>query len=461
MTRNFPRRAAYVSAMLRRLSLCLLPALCLPLHAADPVYEWVASGGGPKNDKIRAVTFDREGNAFLAGETTDDGTFGGLPRTGAGSMDFLLAKVSPAGQVLWVRSFGGGLIDRAYGVATDAAGHAYVTGHFQSTDAQVLGSTLPNAGDYDIHVAKYSPEGELLWIRTAGGKGYDYGHGIALDEKGDVIVAGAISGESRFGDTVVNAGSTGRAFFAAKYSPGGELRWVRASEGRLSGSAHGVAVDGQGSIYLGGNGSGAGSFGGMALDMGARASLVLKLTPDGAPVWAATNAGAGAHEITADKTGRVWAAGMFKGEAVFGSEKKTTTGPNDNDGFLCHYSPEGKLQWTRVVSGPGTDYCLGVATDHTGRVFVTGEFSATAAFAGRVLVSQGGTDIYTAAFDERGGLEWIVANGGPRGDNAYTIAWHPSGRLVIGGSCTAPVPFGARVMDQEGGSQAYGASLKW
>ena len=116
------------------------------LHAATPSFEWVAAGGGEKSDKTRAVTFDREGNVFLAGETTGDGVFGDLKRTGLGSTDFFLAKVSKEGRFLWVRSLGGSLIDRGYGVVTDATGNAYVTGHFQSTDAQANGQPLPNSG---------------------------------------------------------------------------------------------------------------------------------------------------------------------------------------------------------------------------------------------------------------------------------------------------------------------------
>ena len=62
-------------------TLCLLLLLATSLHAATPTFEWVAAGGGAKNDKTRAVTFDREGNVFLAGEATDDGTFGDQKRT--------------------------------------------------------------------------------------------------------------------------------------------------------------------------------------------------------------------------------------------------------------------------------------------------------------------------------------------------------------------------------------------
>jgi hypothetical protein len=91
---------------------------------------------------------------------------------------------------------------------------------------------------------------------------------------------------------------------------------------------------------------------------------------------------------------------------------------------------------------------------------VTGEFSATATFAGQTLTSLGSTDIYTAAFDEKGAVEWIVTAGGARGDNAYSMAWHPSGRLIFSGACVAPATFGGKEMASPGGAEAYGAVLR-
>ncbi len=454
--------------MNRTLSSLVAVGTCLSVlspfaHAEPSGFEWIVSGGGEKNDKTRAVTFGPDGGVYLAGETTGDGAFGDRERKGLGGTDFFLARVSPEGGVLWVRSLGGSLTDRGYGVVTDPSGNAYVTGHFESTDARVDGELLPNQGDYDVFVAKFSPEGEVLWIRTAGGSGYDYGHGIALDFNGDVIVTGAVAGEARFGDTVINPGGTGRPIFCAKYSSEGELRWARGSSGGFSGSGHGIGVDAAGNLYLGGNGNGKGQFGDLAIEARGPSALVLKLDPSGEALWVSLTPGTpstGFHEITVDAEGRIWCAGMFKGSVTFADQTWKTTGDKDSDGILAHFSRDGILQWSRAIQGPATDYCLGVATDGTGRVFVTGEFSGEATFAGEPLTSEGATDIFTAALGEAGGLQWCVESGGAKGDNAYTMAWHPDGRLVIGGGCTAPAAFGERTMDAPGAAQAYGAVLR-
>ncbi len=439
-----------------------LALLATSLHAATPTFEWVAAGGGAKSDKTRAVTFDREGNVFMAGETTDEGTFGDLTRAGLGGTDFFLTKVSKEGKFLWVRSLGGSLVDRGYGVATDAAGNAYVTGHYQSTDAQANGQPLPNAGDYDVFIAKYDTLGALIWIKTAGGKGYDYGHGIVVDSKGDIIITGAVAGEAKFGDVTVNAGSTTRPIFCAKYDSEGNLKWVKATGGKFSGSGHGLGVDANDAIYIGGSGGGTGTLDSVTLESKSQAGIVLKLSPTGEGIWAATLPGvpsAGFHEITVDTAGRTWCAGMFKGVLNGGPVQTTGDKDKDNDGVFAHFSPEGKLVWSHVIQGPATDYCLGVATDNTGRCFVTGEFSETATFAGQTLKSQGATDIFTAAFDVKGGLEWLVQTGGAKGDNAYCMAWHPSGKLIFSGAGVAPATFGGQTLTSPGGAEAYGAIL--
>lgn len=432
-----------------------------PNAAADgATCEWVFGGGGGEHDKTRAVAFDRAGNVFLASECVGDAVFGEHARRGAGGMDMVLVKLDPAGRAVWVSGLGGNKTDRAYGADTDAAGNVYVTGHFESDDLTVDGAVLPNAGGYDVFTAKYSPEGRLLWVRTAGGSGYDYGHGLVVDGKGDIVITGAVQGDAAFGSERIDG--KGSSIFCAKYGPGGELKWLRASSG-VTGSGHGIDVDGGGNLYLGGNVSGKGAFGPVAIDAPGQSALVLKLTPAGEAVWASVipgSHGALYHEITCDASGRVWGVGMFKGSVAVAGETFASSGEKDNDGLIVHLDPAGAVKWARHLHGPGTDYCLGVATDERGNAFVCGDFNADTALAGKSLATRGSGDIFLAAFDPAGALRWVRLAGGVKNDSAYPLVFRAPDELVFAGAFSAPAAFGGREVKQSGASDLYGAKWK-
>lgn len=450
-------------------------AAVVPLNGADPgvgtptppsvkkaEVDWVTGYGSLTSDKTRAVGVDKAGNVYMAGESNGEASFGSLSAPGLGGMDSFVAKISISGEPLWVRSFGGSKIDRAYGVVADSHGNVYVTGHFQSTDVQRDGKELPNRGDYDVFLIKYDAAGNEQWVRTAGGAGYDYGHGVALDPNEDVVITGAIQGEAHFGAKRLNEGSTTRTIFAAKYNSEGALKWATAGAG-IGGSGHGLGIDANGNIYIGGNCTGTGSYGPVKLEaLEGGAGLVLKLSSSGEAQSATLFPGIGTtvHEICADDSGRVWVAGMFKQRVQIGQTALSSSGPANSDGFCAALDPSGTVQWAHGLHGEGVDYCLGVCTDGAGRAFLTGELSREAMLAGQSLKSAGATDIFVAAFSPTGALQWTEVWGGEKGDNAYTIAWHYSGFLVIGGACTGPANFGDKIMSRPNGAEAYAAKLR-
>ncbi|MBM3826940.1 MAG: hypothetical protein FJ410_09535, partial [Verrucomicrobia bacterium] len=239
----------------------ILPAQSVPSPAS---FDWVASGGGLRSDKVRGLTVGPDGAVYIAGESYGEVTFGKDVIAGLGDCDTFLTKLSPQGVPQWTRLSGGPKTDRAYGVAVGRGGDVYVTGHFMGEVARFGEVEVKGMGDYDAYLACYSAEGALRWVRTAGGKGYDYGHGVAVDSSGDVIIAGALVGEADIGGRKVDTGKSA-GLFCAKYSPDGELRWARVSKGLGGASAHGVAVDGQGRIVIAGLVRGAGEFAGRSI----------------------------------------------------------------------------------------------------------------------------------------------------------------------------------------------------
>lgn len=429
---------------------------------AAPEFEWLFSGGGKAHDKTRAVNVDAQGNALLAGEFTGPAKFGAVEVSGAGLLDFCVAKCDPQGKLLWVRSGGGSGTDRAYAVAADASGNVFAGGHYDSTDADFSGVKLRQAGGYDAFVAKYDVSGNLQWIRTAGGAGYDYVHALAVDTEGSVVVSGAVVGGVDFGDMHVDG--VGSRLFCAKYDNNGKLLWVKTTTGAASGSGHGVAVDKAGNIYVGGMNRGVGAFGDKPLKSpSGQDSLVAKLSRDGDVLWVALSHGDGSflvHEITSDAQGRVWASGMFKGRATFAEQSVSSTGEKDSDAFIAHYSTDGALKWARFGQGPGTDYGLGVATDGKGQAFLCGTFAESFSLAGGTLQSRGGGDIYVAAFSESGALNWLTQAGGKVGDNAYSMVYNGAHGLLLGGAFSGTANFGGIEGQDTGGSDLYVVKMK-
>src|SRR5207248_2702311 len=128
--------------------------------------------------------------------------------------DMFVAKYGPDGRVLWVRKAGGDHLDQGYGIATDKEGNVYVTGYFQDKAAfggtELTGNTYADPGrDYDndygdMFIAKYTSEGNLAWVRRAGGQGKNAGNSVAVGPTGHVYVTGGFGGGTiLFGDIKV------------------------------------------------------------------------------------------------------------------------------------------------------------------------------------------------------------------------------------------------------------------
>lgn len=431
--------------------------------AADaPDFAWVASAGGAKHDKTRGITVDAKGFAYITGEFSGDSKFGAQTIKSAGDMDYFIAKLDPTGKILWARTGGGSLIDRGYGVAVDAAGNVYATGHYQSADAAFDGQKVSLVGGYDIFLAKYDADGKRLWVKTSGGAGYDYGHGAAIDPEGNCLIAGGAAGEVTF-DQVKLPNEAGGHIFAAKYSPDGKVVWARVAEGKGGGSAHGIGVDAKGNAYLGGMASGAQTMGGKTLISGGGQDIaVVKLNPAGDVVWAANsghpNKSALFHEIAVDAAGNVWGAGMFKGDVQLGDTKGTTAG--DSNALLVHFDSSGRLKWAHTGGGSGTDYGLGIAVNDSGACWFSGEFTGEADIFGRKLTSRGSTDILVGKLDADGKLLWMQQAGGDKGDNSYTIAVDREGNAWLSGSYTGTAQFGTHSVTSAGNQDVHVAKVK-
>ena len=312
---------------------------------------------------INGLGFDRAGNIYFAGMYDGDRyryeyTLFPAPHTldpflptginELGNPEIFLASYTPEGVIRWTRRMGGGspdLLEEGL-FAVDGDGNTYLLGEFRG-DA-VFGEGQPNEVRFPEEsflayaLASFNAEGDLRWVRTESGLGFDHSgiepHRLAVDAAGRLLISwrGPKTG-----------GGYGRyAATITKLSQDGALLW---NQRLLADDVHisGITTDAQGHVYVGG------SFSGGPLRLG---DTVLH-SPDHAQ-------------------------------------------PPGEDGFVAHYDADGNLRWVGHATGPGAQDITAIAVGPSGDLYVAGKFDR-ALYLGPDKLEQrgGGSNMFVAKYD--------------------------------------------------------------
>ncbi|RFS17842.1 SBBP repeat-containing protein [Emticicia sp. C21] len=137
--------------------------------------------------------------------------------------------------------------------------------------------------------------------------------------------------------------------------------------------------------------------------------------------------------IATDNSGNVFVTGYFHSSATFGDTIVTSSGGADI--FLAKYTSTGTLIWITTAGGSGTDASNDVAVDSNGDVYITGYIEATAHFNGSTLISSGSTDVFIAKYSSTGVFQWVNRGGSTLNDLAFSIAIDSGNNVYITGYC--------------------------
>lgn len=410
---------------------------------------WSVPVASPEGAQVRALAVGADGAAYvggLVGSTYDeagDGQVGTADVPGGG----FVAKVSVAGQVVWVRPFGFGLEPTA--LAVGPRGGVTMAGRLR--DADLAGTRQVTAGGSDVAVVQLDGAGEPVWSRRAGGSSDDVPTAVAVDGEGRAVVAGTYQRAVRFGGVRLPAwrGASGRPFVWA-LGADGHTRWARADLGRV------VALD-------------AGPGGVLATTDGERG--LVWLSPDGRVEWTKASAGpSGGADLRAARVGpsdRVIAAGSFEDDVYFdgtvldrgrvrravlavldpsrsappvpASYRPVPTPTSPGRGGRAESRPppfvSGGRAWARRL-GSGERSSVGVddvAAGPDGAVYATGRFSDELDLGDSTLVANGNSDVFVARFDAAGALAWVTVLGGDYGEDPGALAVGADGSVTVAG----------------------------
>ncbi|MCX6645370.1 MAG: hypothetical protein NTY09_03295 [bacterium] len=173
----------------------------------DGTLAWAKSaGGGSDYDEGYGITMLSDNSTVVKGRFWGSATFGPgelnetvLTTDGVADADIFIARYNPDGTLAWAKRAGGTSDDYGQGITALADSSTVVTGRFYGSATFEPGVTLTSAGQADIFIASYNPDGTLAWAKRAGGTSYDEGYGITTLSDNSTVATGVFGGSATFG----------------------------------------------------------------------------------------------------------------------------------------------------------------------------------------------------------------------------------------------------------------------
>jgi len=352
----------------------------------DPPLSYSTYLGGSDYDAGVGIAVDSAGSAYVGGMTlsTDFPTQGPY-QTVPGSYDLFVTKLSPSGDSLVYSTYlGGSDADFGGSIAVDGLGNAYVVGETASTDFPTQGPYQGDQPGRDVFVTKLSPSGNSLSYSTyLGGKGDDYGSGVAVDGSGSAYVIGYTLSTDF---PTQNPYQTDRASydtFVTKLSPSGSsLSYSTYLGGNDADYGDAIAVDGLGSACVTGAtlSTDFPMVNPLQTDQPLTDAFVAKLSPSGDGLVYATYLGGDGSD-----SGRGIAVDGVGSAYVIGNTQSTDFPTRDplqgdqpvGDAFVTKLAPSGGLVYSTYLGGNDVDDGIAIAVDGSGRAYATGRTLST------------------------------------------------------------------------------------
>jgi gliding motility-associated-like protein len=266
-------------------------------------YKWAFNIGGDNlGDNGISIYADKNNDVLVTGyfrSTVDFDPSAGVANLNQENGTLFIAKYNANGQYQWAFNTGqGGNVDNTgFKIISDNLNNVIVTGFFQGTNIDFDPSAAVNAlssnGSFEYFIAKYSPTGQYLWAKSAGGSGVDVGRSLTVDKSDNIYATGDYSSSSinfnngQAANTLNNKG--GSDLFLVKYSPSGQHLWSFGTGG--PGNEYGMSIyrDDLDNVLIGG------TFTGINVDFDPSLNTISLSSNGGNDIYAVKYSASGAY----------------------------------------------------------------------------------------------------------------------------------------------------------------------
>ena len=438
--------------------------LGMTVRAQQTSFEWAIQCNNPPNttDTKTVIATGHDGYFYLAGEFVDTANFGDEALISEGGTDVSLVRHNSEGSTDWAIRIGSADYDYVQCIGVASSGEVFMAGYFYGTT--VIGQdNYTSYGSQDVFLASFNSQGNFLWSARLGGVSADYITAMDIDADDNLVVAGQFFADMAIGDTTLSATGSSDVYLA-KFSPDGELIWCMAAGGSSSDQLKDVSCDPEGNIYF--TGSYYVDFsiadttlttpypvGGFVAETNPAGQLMkifqiegTYLTPD--------------IFVEADHNGDYYLAGNFSEEIYLG-DSTFNAGLFNQDIFVAKYDSDGQWIWAARGASIYGDLLLGIDIDAYNNLYITGHTLDTIQFGQLILpyhLCCGSREIFIVSYAFDGKVLWGKQITGPRaGVQSMTVS--DDGKLLLSGMFSDTLAFDAIDLSSFSGYRTFITSL--
>lgn len=396
---------------------------------APAVVQWQKNYGGSLYDYTSNIKILPDGSVIMFGASnSNDGDITGHHGS-TDSIDIVILKSSPGGNVLWQRSYGGNSHDESSSIIQTADGGFIFVGSTRSNNGDVSGHHGVNGGP-DVWVVKLDAAGNIMWQKCYGGSKSDRGLDILATSGGFIITAETQSSD---GDV---SGFHGSGIFpdlwVFKIDLSGNLLWQRCYGGTRSETNGKIIESKDGSFII------ASATNSRDGDVTAGPAVtfdvwILKISAAGAIIWDKCfggNTDEVIHAVIENSDGSLFLAGFTASTDLPGSFPRLFIYPGFPafDGWAMMLSAGGNLIWQKVFGGSHSDGIYDAVKTSDGGYLLCG---FTRSNDGIVCQKHLLEDVWLVKMDATGNIQWNRTYGGSQGDDGVGLALGPAGDCYV------------------------------